>query len=68
MLHPRAFVVLRTSVTTNLFLVINSLTVATPLRIVANLPVTNGLALRMDPEMAITTTTTTTNLLTPRKS
>ena len=75
MLRPRAFVVLRTSVTMNLFLVIDSLTVATPLRIVANLPVTNGLAPRMDlemirmtPEMAITMTTTTMNLLTPRKS
>ena len=65
MLHPRAFVVLQTSVTMNLFLVIDSLTVVTPLRIVVNLPITNGLAPRMDPEMiqttlemAITTTTT----------
>jgi len=67
-------VVLRTSVTMNLFLVIDSLTVATPLWIVANLPVTNGLAPRMDPEMIRTTpemaitTTTTMNLSTPRKS
>ena len=63
--------VLRTSVTMNLFLVINSHTIATPLWIIVNLPVTNGLAPRMDPEMAITTTTTTTtmmNLSTPRKS
>jgi len=74
MLHPRAFVVLWTSVTMNQFLVIDSLTVATPLRIVANLPVTNGLAPRMDPEMIrmtpemAITMTMTTNLSTPRKS
>jgi len=74
MLHPRAFVVLWTLVTMNQFLVIDSLTVATPLRIVANLPVTNGLAPRMDPEMIrmtlemAITTTTMTNLSTPRKS
>ena len=67
MLHPRAFVVLRTSVIMNLFLVINSLTVA-------NLPVTNGLAPRMDLEMIQTTpemaimTMTTMNLSTPQKS
>ena len=58
----------------NQFLVIDSLTVVTPLWIVANLPVTNGLAPRMDPEMIWTTpemaitTTTMMNLLTPRKS
>jgi len=51
----------------NLFLVINSLTVA-------NLPVTNGLAPRMDLEMIQTTpemaimTMTTMNLSTPQKS
>jgi len=58
----------------NLFLVIDSLTVATPLRIVVNLPVTNGLAPRMDPEMIRTTPEmaitmmTMMNLLTPQKS
>jgi len=39
----------------NPFLVINSLTVATPLRNVTNLPDTSGLALRTDPEAIWTT-------------
>jgi len=59
----------------NLFLVINSRTVVTTLWIIANLPITNGLALRTDPEMiqmtpemAITMMTTTMNLLMPQKS
>jgi len=59
----------------NPFLVIDSYTVMTPLWIVTNLPVTNGLAPRMDPEMirttperAITMTMTTMNLSMPWKS
>jgi len=69
-------VVLLTKVTMNPFLVINSLIVVTPLQNVANLFVTNGLALRTDPEMirttpemvTTTTTMTTTTSSTPRMS
>ena len=75
MLRLRAFVVLQTQGTMNLFLVIDSPTIATPLRIIVNLPVTNGLALRTDPEMiwttpemATTMTTTTTTSSMPRMS
>jgi len=56
----------------NAFLVIDSPTVATPLQNVANLPVTSGLAPRMDlevirttPEMATTMMTTTMTSSTP---
>jgi len=69
MLHLRAFVVLKTQVTMNLFLVISFLTVANPV-------ISNGSALRMVPEMIqmtpeMTTTTITmmmTNFLMPQKS
>ena len=65
--------VLQTQGTMNLFLVIDSLTVATPLWIVANLPITNGLALRTDPEMNWTTLEMATTMMmttssTPRMS
>ena len=58
----------------NPFLVIGFPTIATPLRNVANLVVSNGSALRTAPEMIRTTpemttmTMTTTNFSTPRKS
>jgi len=56
----------------NLFLVINSLTIATPLWNVANLPNTSGLALRTDPEVIWTTlemaTTMTTTMMTSSMS
>jgi len=72
MLRLRASVVLQTQVTMNLFLVIVSLTVATPLWNVANPVVSNGLALRMVPEMIRTTlemtTTTTTMTMTTTSS
>jgi len=69
MLHLRAFVVLKTQVTMNLFLVISFLTVANPV-------ISNGSALRMVLEMIqmtpeMTTTTITmmmTNFLMPQKS
>jgi len=58
----------------NPFLVISFPTIATPLRNVANLVVSNGLALRTVPEMIqmtpemTTTTMTTTNFSMPWKS
>ena len=48
----------------NPFLVIDSLTIVTPLWIVANLPVTNGLAPRTDPEMIRTTPEMATTMTT----
>jgi len=75
MLRLRAFVVLQTQVTMNLFLVIVSLTITTPLWNVTNLVVSNGSApmmvpemIWMTPEMTTTTTMTTTTSLTPRMS
>jgi len=47
----RAFVVLQTQVTMNLFLVIVSLAITTPLQNVVNPVISNGSALRMVPEM-----------------
>jgi len=52
----------------NLFLVIGSPTVATPLQSIANLVVSNGSALRTVPEMTTTTMTTMMNFLMPQKS
>jgi len=55
----------------NLFLVIGSPTIVTPLQSITNPVISNGSALRMVPEMIRTTpemTTTTTNSSTPWKS
>jgi len=67
--------VLQTQVTMNLFLVIDSPTIATPLWSIAKPVVSNGLALRTVPEMIWTTPemttmtmTMTTNFSTPWKS
>ena len=62
--------VLQTQVTMNLFLVIVSLTVATPLQNVVNPVVSNGSALRKVPEMIRMTLemTTTTTMLTMTSS